>query len=123
MALEKYPLVSEMFVEAMNEKLKKKQREYGDSWRRMPLNELIIRFRQEVGEFLLDQGNKNECVDVANMAMFLYIRLREIEVRDKVMRLEREKTPSNGVAHCNYCNCDIEQPFQDCRCKCHDRNS
>ena len=113
------PLVSKEFTDAMEKKLQKKYREYGDSWKTMPFNEMVVRFRQEVHEFLLDTFNEEECVDVSNMAQFLYLRIIEMKKYDKVMHMKQNKGNSGAVAHCNYCGCDIDLPNQGCRCKCH----
>ena len=113
------PLVSKEFTDAMEKKLQKKYREYGDSWKTMPFNEMVVRFRQEVHEFLLDTCNEEECVDVSNMAQFLYLRIIEMKKYDKVMHMKQNKGNLNSVAHCPYCNCDIDNPYVGCRCKCH----
>lgn len=76
----------EIFVIEMENKLKQKDVEYGDSWKTMPLDKLMFRLKQEYREWeetgmINDRGtpamvdySKEELVDIANVCMMLYHR-------------------------------------------------
>jgi len=67
----------ELFAQAMDVKLDKKQLEYGNSWKDCPIQFLNERLQEEVQE-LKDSISINEVhnklVDVANLCMMLWYR-------------------------------------------------
>jgi len=68
-----------MFVDEMERKLREKQKEYGDSWKNMSLDRLALRLVEEFSEvFVYSSAEQvgHELVDVANMALMLWLRLR-----------------------------------------------
>jgi hypothetical protein len=112
-------LVNQQFVEAMEERLQEKYPIYDESWKKMPMHELVTRFREKVNDFLLDDRNMKDCVDVANFSMFVWERLRQMQVFDKVQHSGHSNRQSPGIAYCPYCNCSVDAPYIGCKCRCH----
>ena len=65
----------EQFAKAMELKLCEKDPEYGDSWKTMPVGELLDRLRMEIEEFHFNPEDKSELIDIANVCMMIWYRL------------------------------------------------
>ena len=64
------------FMELMEIEIEKHQAQYGDSWKSMSIGKLFDRLDNKVDEFDLTM-NKQKLISVANLAMFLYIRMKK----------------------------------------------
>lgn len=61
-----------LFVKEMQDKMDKRQSQYGDSWRSMSVDEHIEGLETEIMEWQQDKSKPKELVDIANRAMMLY---------------------------------------------------
>ena len=64
------------FYNLMHNKIIEHNRIYGDSWKEMSLGKLHDRLKLKMSEFDLT-FNRDKLISVANLAMLLYIRMRE----------------------------------------------
>jgi len=70
----------EQFAEEMEEFMQKHGAEKGDSWKLMPLHDLVNGLLREVDEFHYAESNYDamkECVDIANFCMMLWHRYKQ----------------------------------------------
>jgi hypothetical protein len=66
------------FVKAVEQKLRLRDEKYGDSWKRMELHELIVKFEKESAELFEKPTNPDEWVDNGAVASMGWVRATEI---------------------------------------------
>lgn len=70
-----------LFIIAMDKRIEEKQKEYDDSWKTMPLNQLVDRIIQNHDEWLdcqLTPDEPRKLVDLANLCRLLWRRLQKV---------------------------------------------
>ena len=104
------------FILAMEDKLNKKQDEYGDSWKKMPLPELVQRLRDEYKEFhplgTTGKPEMEELIDIANICMMLYARIKSLQPVDwycDICKTTESRIDDGYLQTCNKCDWTMER--------------
>ena len=69
-------LFSDFYSDAFS-KFRKKSLEYGHTWKRMPIEDLKEGLYKEIEEFIENEDDETELLDIANYCMMLHTRMKE----------------------------------------------
>ena len=72
------------FYTLMREKLERKQKVYGNTWKRISTEELIELLEEHVVK-AKDQDQPQDWIDIGNIAMFLWKRSSELDLEAREM--------------------------------------
>lgn len=111
------------FAEAMEKKLAEKDEAYGDSWKTCDINFLHSRLMREVEEFEEDyhgvmvfhedEETTKELVDVANVCMMLYHRIREERLRQQPAQYSKEQWDAFWERNYELTHAHLRKPSQE----------
>lgn len=67
----------EIFASFMDSVLNRNQKEKGDSWKTISIDDLDMKLQEEISEYNQSK-DKSELVDIANVCMMLFLRKAEM---------------------------------------------
>ena len=81
-----YEVLVKEFSKEMLKRLLEKREKYGDSWLKVPIEQLRRRVIDEVTEWVIEafkpdynkEDEMKELIDIANQCLLLYYRLKEV---------------------------------------------